>query len=330
MIPDYESIMFPLLKLAGDDREHLIRDAREKLAERFNLSDNDKREFLPSGQQTVFNNRVGWAKTYLVNSGLLSSRKRGYFKITQRGLNVLKENPDELNNKYLERFEEFRHFKNRRKNDNNLKQDKEQDKNKSIQILIDPQENPLHENLRSSQDEIKPLTLSPEEIIEKQYQNIRDNLAEDLLETIKGCSSGFFEKLVIDLLLNMGYGGSRKDAGKAIGKSGDYGIDGVINEDRLGLDVIYIQAKKWENTVSRPEIQKFAGALLGKNAKKGVFITTAHFSKSALDYADNDVKNIRLIDGKELAELMIDYDVGVSKIRQYEIKAIDSDYFNDD
>lgn len=296
-IPDYQSIMLPLLKFAGDQKEHSLREAIEILADRFNLTSDERRELLPSGQQEVFKNRVGWARTYMKKAILLESPRRGYFKITKRGIAVLSKNPQEINVKFLEQFEEFRKFRALRK-----------EKPKIIEE--EPEK-------------------TPEEALENAYQNIRDDLANDLLEQIKNSPPGLFESVVVDLLVKMGYGGSRQDAGQAIGKSGDEGIDGIIKEDRLGLDTIYIQAKRWENTVGRPEIQKFAGALQGQRAKKGIFITTSNFSREANDYSSKIDTKIILIDGERLAQLMIDFSIGVTTVSTYEVKKIDTDYFTE-
>ncbi len=293
-IPDYQSIMLPLLKLAGDEQEHKISEVTDMLADQFELSDEERKVLIPSGRQSLFYNRVGWARTYLVKAGLLEKTRRGYIKITERGLELLKENPNEITAKFLRRYPEFIEFQSTDKVD-------------------------MPPEVSTKQ--------TPEELIEEGYQNIRDNLASELLVEVKNSSPQFFERLVVELLVKMGYGGSRKDAGEAIGKSGDEGIDGIIKEDRLGLDVIYIQAKKWENNVAPAEIQKFVGALHGKKANKGVFITTSSFSKNAWAYAEDVGTNVILIDGNQLAQLMIDHDVGVSSVSSYEIKRIDSDYF---
>ncbi len=301
-IPDYQSIMLPLLKFAADKKEHTFREAVEELANTFGLSEEERKELLPSGRNPIFDNRAGWASTYLKMAGILESKKRGFFNITNRGLEILKQNPPEINNKFLMQYPEFMEFQSRSKKS----------------------------KLETKEDEEQARLKTPEEELEYGYQKIRQDLAQELLNQIKEHSPSFFEKLVIDLLVKMGYGGSRKDAGKAIGKTSDGGIDGIIKEDKLGLDVIYIQAKKWENTVGRPEIQKFAGALQGRRAKKGVFITTSNFSKNALEFTSTIESKIVLIDGEQLTNLMIDHDIGVSKIASYEIKKIDSDYFAED
>jgi restriction system protein len=295
-IPDYQSIMLPLLKLVSDKQEHKMRDVTDTLADQFELSDEERKVLIPSGTQALLYNRVGWARTYLVKAGLLETPRRGHIIITESGLKLLAENPTEINTKLLKRYPGFRDFQS-----------------------IGSEDKPPKE----------PAEQTPEELIEEGYQSIRDNLAAELLSEIKNSTPQFFERLVVELLVNMGYGGSRKDAGEAIGKSGDEGIDGIIKEDRLGLDVIYIQAKRWENNVAPAEIQKFVGALHGKKANKGVFITTSSFSKNAREYASNVGTNVILIDGNQLAQLMIDFNVGVSSVASYEIKKLDSDYFTD-
>ena len=297
VIPDYQSIMLPLLELAGDAEEHSLRDAVETLADQFDLSDEERRELLPSGRQPTFDNRVGWARTYMKKAGLLESTRRGYFRITKRGLGVLEERPAKIDNAYLKQYPEFVRFQTPKQTDEQ-------------KVKPEPDDD-----------------ATPEEEIEAAYQQLRESLAAELIETVKDCSPAFFEQLVIDLLVKMGYGGTRKDAGQAIGRSGDGGIDGIIKEDRLGLDIVYVQAKKWDNTVGRPEIQKFAGALQGQRARKGVFITTSEFSSAARDYVSLIDSKIVLIDGETLAQLMLDFDIGVTKVAVYELKRVDSDYF---
>lgn len=302
-IPDYQTIMLPLLRfLASDQKEHHVQEAIKYLAEDFGLSEEERLELLPSGRQPTFNNRVSWAGTYMKEAKLIEKPRRGYLKITTRGLSALKEDPPTINVKYLEKYPEFVAF--RKKSSKSSKGE-------------------LPKVLEETDDQ------TPIEAVETAYQTIRNSLVEELLQQIKNCSPEFFEQLVVDVLVKIGYGGTRRDAGQAIGKSGDEGIDGIINEDRLGLDVIYIQAKRWEGTVSRPEIQKFVGALQGQKARKGIFITTSAFSKQAVDYASMIENNIVLIDGDLLANLMIDHDVGTTIVSSYEIKRIDSDYFNE-
>ncbi len=301
-MPDYQLIMLPLLRLLGDGKEHSLRETIEILADQFKLTDEERKQLLPSGQQATFDNRVGWARTYMKKAGLVKTTRRGYFQITDRGQDTLRQNLPKLNAAYLRQFPEFLEFQ----------------KHKSSTIKT-PTRHTLDE------------TRTPEEEIEAAYQSMQQGLADELLQTIKEHSPAFFERLVLDLLVKMGYGGTRKDAGAAIGRSGDGGIDGVIKEDRLGLDVVYIQAKRWEGTaVGRPEIQKFAGALQGQRAKKGIFITTSTFTNHAREYASRIDSKIVLIDGDTLAQLMIDYNVGVTPVAVYEIKRIDSDYFTEE
>ena len=294
-VPDYQSVMLPFLKFVADGKEYAFRETIEGLAQTFKITDEERRVMLPSGGQALFDNRIGWARTYLKKAGLLMSERRGYFSITERGKNVLKENIGRIDVAFLKQYPEFVEFQKPRKNN--------------------------EEKTELSAD------ISPGETLENAYKELQDGLAAELLQTIKSCSPEFFEHLVIDVLIRMGYGGSRKEAGNAMGRSGDGGIDGIIKEDKLGLDIIYIQAKRWEGTVGRPEIQKFAGALQGQRAKKGIFITTSSFSNDALEYVKNIENKIILIDGIQLAELMIDHNVGISPIASYEIKKIDSDYF---
>lgn len=296
-VPDFQSIMLPLLKIAEDGQEHSGHESLEKLAKHFELTDIELNELLPSGKQTKFYNRIGWARTYLIKSKLLEIPRRSYFSITQRGKDVLKSNPSRIDMNYLKRFPEYIEFKEK-------ENDKEDKKKNEI----------IKEN-------------TPEENLELSYQEIRDNLALDVLENVMGCSPAFFERLVVELLVEMGYGGSRREAARAVGQTGDEGIDGIIDEDKLGLDTIYIQAKKWANSVGRPEIQKFVGALAGKRARKGIFITTSSFSSEAIKYVTEIDSKVILIDGKKLAGLMIDYNVGVTEVTSYKLKRIDSDYF---
>jgi len=302
-IPDYQSRMLPLLKFARDEKEYSVREAIDGLVQTFGLSEEEKKELLPSGKDVLFDNRVRWALLYLKKAGLLESERRGFFKIAQRGLEVLNRKPDAIDVKFLEQFPEFKEFKSASK----------KDKTDTVSIVSE----------ETSQR-------TPVEILEYGYKSITQDLAQELLARVRNCSPSFFEKLVVELLVKMGYGGSRKDTGQAIGRSGDEGIDGIIKEDKLGLDIIYIQAKRWENAIERPEIMKFAGALQGQRAKKGIFITTSYFTEGAIQYVKKIESKIILIDGEQLAQLMIDYGVGVSKVTSYEIKKIDSDYFTEE
>jgi len=307
-VPDYQSLMLPLLKIAGDGNEHSKNEVIERLAQQFGLSENERNEMLPSGTQRKFDNRVSWARTYMQKALLLSSSGRSKFRITERGMQVLKANPPTINDKFLRQFPEFMAFKTRT-----------------------DKEGKVDENNHATQELIEKTTQTPQEILETSYQSLRQTLAQELIERIKNSPSKFFESLVVDLLVAMGYGGSRKDAGQAVGQVADGGIDGIIKEDKLGLDAIYLQAKRWEGTVGRPIVQGFVGALIGKKARKGVFITTSNFSQQALDYA-NGTENLKLIliDGEQLAQLMIDYDVGVTEESRYIVKKVDLDYFDDE
>ncbi len=304
MIPDYQTIMLPLLKLTSDGEVHKFREVIEALAEHFKLTDEEKKELLPSGNQAIFDNRVGWARFYLTKAGLLKSEKRGTHQITEQGIKFLKTNPTALRTKDLDNFKEFKDFTNSIRK-----------KNKS--------------GTKDSQKETIETEETPEESLEYAYQKLKFDLSRDLLDTIKSCSPFFFENLVVDLLTKMGYGGSRIDAGKAIGKSGDGGIDGIIKEDKLGLDTIFIQAKRWDNTVPVREIRDFAGALLSKKARKGIFISTSNFPKSAYEFVSSIEHKIILIDGEKLTDLMFEFNVGLSTQSNYEVKKIDSDYFDE-
>lgn len=298
-IPDFQTLMKPYLEILKDGKERHFREMVEELAQYFNITEMERKEPLHSGQSR-FDNRVGWAKSYLYHAGLIESPRRGFTKISKMGLSVLEENPQKLTTKYLLQFPEFVAFKGKQKG-------------KNVKQLVATDSN----------------AITPEEILDKAYSEIRQKLVADILEQVSKLSPQQFEKLVVELLVKMGYGGSMHDAGQAIGKSGDEGIDGIIKEDKLGLDKIYIQAKKWDvnTSIGRPEIHKFTGALAGKGANKGVFITTAKFSKEAMDYNPANVI-IVLIDGSDLANYMIDHNLGVTVTSSYEIKRLDSDYFD--
>jgi restriction system protein len=301
-IPDFQTIFLPLLKFSADGLEHTSREAKDALSHDFGLTQEERRQLLPSGNQTIFKNRVAWAKSYLKMAGLITNTKRGVFKITDQGMQVLSQNPDRIDIKFLRQFPEFEVTRKGRNSSGNYQNDTNSDDHQ---------------------------TTTPEERLEEAHETLRTNLSEEILSQLKISPPSFFEKVVVEVLVKMGYGGSRKDAGEAIGSSGDEGIDGIIKEDRLGLDIIYLQAKRWENAVSRPEIQKFAGALQGKRARKGIFITTSDFSKGAHDYAAAIDSKIILIDGRQLAQFMIDFNVGVTTEATYEVKRIDSDYFSE-
>lgn len=303
MIPDYQSIMLPLLEFVSDGKEYKMRNVTDELALRFGVTEEEQKELLPSGVAPIFYNRTAWAKTYLKKAGLIDSPKQGIVVISKRGLEVLKKKPSSINVKFLKQFSEFVEFQTtKRENETEIETNEEQ----SIQ--------------------------TPEESLETAYQKIRKSLASELINKVVELSPAFFEKLVVELLVKMGYGGSIKDAGKAMGKSGDEGIDGTIKEDKLGLDIIYIQAKRWKpgNVVGRPELQKFVGALAGQGAKKGIFITTSIFTKEAIEYTPRNETKIVLIDGHQLAQLMIDYNLGCTPQQTYEVKKLDSDYFDEE
>ena len=299
-IPDYQSLMLPLLRLSADDAIHKFTDAVDTLADELNLSAEERSELFPVGMQPVFRNRTAWAKSYLKQAGLLVFPKRGLFQITERGHDVLNTNPERVDNSTLEQFPEFKDFKSRRRM-------------KEVQ-------NPVETQIPAE---------SPEDQMAGAFQRFQMEIERELLSIVKQVNPTYFEQIVVDLLVAMGYGGNKQDAARAVTKqSGDEGIDGVIKEDRLGLDVIYVQAKRWGGTVGRPEIQKFAGALQGKRANKGVFITTSNFSREAIGFANSIDSKIILIDGDRLAQLMIEFNVGASTTGQYLIKQIDSDYFD--
>jgi restriction system protein len=298
-IPDFQSVMLPLLRSVEDGQTRSSAGLREALAKHFRLTSAQLGELLPSGTRPVFNNRVAWASIYLQRAGLLKRPARGHYCISDAGQEILKDPPARIDIAFLDQFPQFREFRKAPK-----------------RKTPGPDSGPADE--------------TPEEMLESAYQRLHSDLAADLLEQVRSCTPPFFEQLVVDLLVKMGYGGSRRDAGEAIGRGGDEGIDGIIKEDRLGLDVIYIQAKRWEGTVGRPEIQKFVGALHGKHARKGVFITSSSFSQEARDYAATIDPKVILIDGDTLASLMIDSGLGVSTQQTYDVKRVDSDYFSEE
>lgn len=299
--------MRPVLALTEDGNEWAAASIRDAVISQFELSADEVAERLPSGRDTVVRNRVGWALTYLYRAGLLSRPRRSVYRITERGHDVLREHPVRVDNAVLGHFEEFQEFRSRDATPSRPRPDV------------------------SAQTELPVADVAtPEERAASAYRELRATLASDLLERVTEQSPEFFEDVVLDVLQAMGYGGSRDDAAERLGRSGDEGVDGVIREDTLGLDLIYVQAKKWANPVGRPEIQRFVGALHGQRASKGVFITTSSFSREAVTYADGVSPRVILVDGPELAELMIDHGVGVSVATTYEIKRIDLDYFEAD
>lgn len=299
-IPTYQECMLPILELLADGKQHTLRQFEDLIIEHFKISPSEQLQMLPSGQMPTFKSRVGWARTYLKKAGLIDSPKRATFEITKEGRDALALNPGLIDVKFLNQYPKFQEFFKTSKTDLNS------------QTVSVPSSNG-----------------TPEEILEEAYQTIRNQLASDLLERVLASSPTFFESLVVELLVKMGYGGSRHDAGERVGQSGDGGIDGIIKEDRLGLDTIYIQAKRWQGTVGRPEIQKFVGALQGQRARKGVFITTSTYTLEASKYVETIDTKVVLIDGKKLSELMIDFGVGVNDMACYVIKRVDTDYFED-
>lgn len=308
-IPDFQSFFYPVLKYSSEHNEISLNEIREFLTQYFSLTDEDKAERVPSGAQTKFDNRIYWTKSYFSKAKLIENTKRSHFKITDRGRNFLTKFTDYISINDLKTIGEFRQF-----NEGTTSTDEQ-----GTKII----ETAITETVPTIE------TKTPLERLEESYQFIKRELASDLLEKIRGNTWQFFEDLVIDLMVKMGYGGSRNKAGESIKRTNDEGIDGIINEDKLGLDVIYLQAKMWkeETTIGRPEIQKFVGALHGQRAKKGVFITTSSFAKTAIDYVKSIDPKVILIDGETLTNLMIEYNVGVTPIETYQIKKLDLDYF---
>lgn len=301
-MPTYEDIMLPFLQTLADGKMHTLKELHVLLADYFKLTEEERQQMLPSGSQLMFYNRLGWARTHLKKSLLLNSLGSGQFQISERGKELLAENPEKITNTTLMKYPEFIAF---------------------WRPGLSGGTGPTKETDMGTCTPPK----TPRELIHDCYEDLRAALADDLLQLIFSKAPAFFEKLVLDLLVKMGYGGSREDAAHVVGKSGDEGIDGIIKEDRLGLDVIYIQAKRWKNTVGSPEIQGFIGALQLKGAHKGIFITTSSFTPAAKEIARKIGNRIVLIDGMQLAQLMIDFNVGVSVETNYEVKRVDQDYF---
>jgi Restriction endonuclease len=297
-VPDFQSWFIPLLRRIGDGGEHVMSELYQSLADDLNLSGDDRAQLLKSGTQLVFENRIGWARTYLKKAGLIEAPSRGVVRITERGKSVLAKPPERLDVKFLRQFPEFVEFH-------------------TFKPANTAPDTPVVEVNQES----------PLDTLERVHGELEQQLADDILERVKKAPPAFFERLVVDLLLAMGYGGSREDAGKTIGKTGDGGLDGVINEDRLGLDVLYIQAKRWDGSVGRPVVQAFAGSLEGVRARKGVLITTSSFTADAQSYVKQIEKKIVLLDGPTLASLMIQHNVGVGVEAAYQVKKLDSDYF---
>lgn len=300
-VPDFQTIMLPLLRFAADGIEHSMTDAREALAKEFALTPEERAELLPSGRVRRFDNRVAWAKVYLTRAGLLTSDRRAHFSVAPRGHEVLAKPPARIDISFLEQFPEFREFRTRATTDG--------------------------ETAPALPPGVTESPETPEESLERAYTSIRNELTLEVLARVKTASPAFFESLVVELLLKMGYGRRLAEAGRVVGGVGDEGIDGIISEDKLGLDNIYIQAKRWDGSVGRPELQKFVGALHGKRARKGVFITTGTFTADAREYVAQIDPRVVLLDGRQLAAYMVEYGLGVTTRAAYELKRIDSDYF---
>lgn len=299
-VPDFQTLMLPLLRWFGDGQVKSHKDMVEHLATEFALTEEDRNEMLPSGSQTRLGNRVAWARVDLGMAGLIESPRRGESFITTLGLKVLENPPEKITRRYLMQFDSYKEFQSRGKAKNAVVAEED------VSVMGDA---------------------TPEELLEAGYKDIREQLKLTLREQVLRASPKFFEELVVELLLKMGYGQGGVNSGRAIGRSGDGGIDGVISEDRLGLENIYIQAKRWQGSVGRPEIQAFVGALHGRRARKGVFITSSQFTADALEYVKYIDPKVVLIDGDQLAEYMIELNVGVSVKKVYEIKRLDTDYF---
>lgn len=302
-IPDFQTFFVPALRATADRQEHTTPEIRERIAAIMDLTAEDLDQKIPSGTQTVFANRVTWSLVYMVKAGALKRPRRGVFQITERGEQLLEKYPAGFKKTVLNAFPEFVTF----------------DKGQNTRTDI-PEER-IDTSSPGSPDR------TPEENLLNAYQILRGTLVNEVLDAVKKSTPQFFEELVVDLLVAMGYGGSAADAGRAVGRSGDDGIDGIIKEDKLGLDVVYIQAKRWNNSVGRPLVQAFAGSLEGVRARKGVFITTSTFTSDAVEYVQRIEKKIVLIDGARLADLMIEYNVGVTVAQTFMIKRLDSDYF---
>ncbi|MDP3763356.1 MAG: restriction endonuclease [bacterium] len=292
-IPTQQEILLPLLNKVKDEEEHHVNEVVDSLIELFNLSEEERNQQYPSGNDNVFRNRVRFARAFLIKFGLLESPKRGYIKISNTGLEALKRKPSNIDTDFLNQL---------------------------------PGTIPVPHKKIVEEIDLK----NPSDLLEQGYQSIRRSLAQDILGVVKKCSPYFFEKLVVEMLIKMGYGGFANSAGKVVGRSGDGGIDGIIKEDKLGLDVIYIQAKRWEGAIGEPIIRDFVGSLARNHANKGVVITTSHFTNEAKEYVKHIPHRIILIDGESLSQFLIDYDIGVSRITSYDVKKVDSDYFIED
>ncbi|NQZ54389.1 MAG: restriction endonuclease [Piscirickettsiaceae bacterium] len=302
-IPDFQQCMRPLLSSLKDGEVHHFNEAYEDVCKHFDVSDDEKRQLLPSGKQTVVKNRCGWARTYMKKAGLLLDPKRSHVQITEHGLQVLKDQPEYFNVKYLKEISpEFVEFHKAK-----------------------PKVVSTEQQLNESEDATDPL-----ERLENAHLEIQSSLTSELLQLVKDQDPIFLENLVVQLMHAMGYGGWSKESGETTQYTADGGVDGFINDDPLGLDTIYLQAKRYtDNAIGRPDLQAFVGALEMKRARKGVFITTSRFSKDALDYIEMIEKKVVLIDGEKLASLMVEHNLGVATKETYRVKAIDTDFFDD-
>ena len=303
-VPDFQSIMLPFMMELRNGKESQISDLVVELANRFNLTEEDRQALLPSGTQSLFRNRVAWAKTHLKQAGLIENPTRGRVRISDQGLKVLDQKPEQINCRFLKKFPSYLKFIGFNNEGTN-------------------ETKPLPETV------IVESKQTPQELMESAFQTLRKATVEDLIDRLKRCSPGFFEIVVVRLLQALGYGATGDSL--VTGKSGDGGIDGIIKEDKLGLDIVCVQAKRWEGTVGRPVIQAFVGSMDFVRAKKGVVITTSGFSRDAVDYVERiEGKKVVLMDGAMLAGLMIDYKVGVTIFKQYQLAEISNDFFGDD
>lgn len=305
-IPDYQTLMLPVLKIAAEG-ETRVPDAAEKIADELNLSMVEREEMLPSGKQRLLHNRIHWAKFYMNKAGLIDIPSRGRFSASAAGRNLLAQNPSGINVEALRNFPAFVEFYSKSANTSRLG------------------ETPANIAAAASDS-------TPEEQIDAAHGLMQSALKVELLQRILGQSPSFFERVIVDLLLAMGYGGTHEQAALKLGKTGDGGVDGVIDEDRLGLDRIYVQAKRYAPHVSvgRPEVQGFVGSLVGLGATKGVFVTTSGFSTHAVEYVKHLQQRVILVDGARLSDLMVEHDVGVRLNRTISVKRLDEDFFSDE
>jgi restriction system protein len=306
-IPDYQTLMLPVLRLAAKGAQR-VADVADRVANEYGLTLEERDTLLPSGRQRVLNNRIHWAKFYMSKAGLISSPARGQFIATEEGHKLLATNPDQINVALLMKLPSFREF---------YKSEREPAVD-NVDVVLD---------IKATKS-----GSTPEEQIETAYLALQSALRADILERIAQNTPSFFEQVIVDLLVAMGYGGSHKNAASQLGRSGDGGVDGVINEDRLGLDRVYVQAKRFGkgNTVGRPEVQAFVGSLVGLGATKGVFVTTSTFSPQAREFVQHLSQRIILLDGQSLAGLMVEHGVGVRTSRAIEFKRLDEDFFSED